>query len=379
MNTTLQRLLAAGLLAALPTPGWAQNPPPTPPPPHAGPDLVPIEEQVVRHVEQVHLAQQQADLARQQAQLARAQIVDLDIDVDPPVPPEPPEAPGHWEALEPFLGGSFPFGKTGGTSPLVIHSGAIQDDQARGMIVEDLNVMHRILTKAASAGNASAGTKTAMGIAVFSPGGKSAPSSIYLEGFGVVFLLNVNYPLTAPPSNDDATPAANPEDTTWEEAKREVYGQRSTRRPGTGMSPEMMARYGLASPEPPRQVPYNKARVEVLTSALMTAARNVTNIRKLDDEENVVVVVRGTSGGKTTHVVKSLNSGEAEGSQESGRSARHGPTDVVFSVNAVGYVTSDNAPDSTLTLRFKKADAAALANGRLSLEEFRKRAKIVAY
>jgi hypothetical protein len=101
MSTTLQRLLAACLLAALPTPGWAQNPPPTPPPPHAGPDLVPIEEQVVRHVEQVHLAQQeqvqvarqQADLARQQVELARAQIVDLDIDLDPPEPPEPPEAP----------------------------------------------------------------------------------------------------------------------------------------------------------------------------------------------------------------------------------------------------------------------------------------------
>ncbi|MHB1308560.1 MAG: hypothetical protein ACYC23_15885 [Limisphaerales bacterium] len=379
MSTTLQRLLAACLLAAVPTPGWAQNPPPAPPPPHAGPDLVPIEEQVVRHVEQVQLARQQADRARQQAELARAQIVDLDIDLDPPVPPEPPEGPGYWEALEPFLGGSFPFGKTGGTTPLVIHSGAIQDDKVRGMIVEDLNVMHRILTKAASAGNASAGTKTAMGIAVLSSGGKSAPSSIYLEGFGVVFLLNVHYPLTAPPSNDDATPAANPEDTTWEEAKREVYGQRSTRRSGTGMSPELMARYGLASPEPPRLVPYNQARVEALTTALMTAARNVTNIRNLDDEENVVVVVRGTSGGKTTHVVKSQRSSDAEGGAEHDRSARSGSSGVQYSVNAVGYVTSDSAPDSTLTLRFKKADAAALANGGLSLEDFRKRAKIVTY
>jgi hypothetical protein len=67
-------------------------------------------------------------------------------------------------------------------------------------IGEDLNVMARILAKAATGDGDQ--PSSAMGINIRNSlfGSGTSPQNLYLEGYGVLFFLNVNYPLIAPPA-----------------------------------------------------------------------------------------------------------------------------------------------------------------------------------
>src|SRR5439155_25390899 len=64
-----------------------------------------------------------------------------------------------------------------------------------------------------------------MGIDVFFAPGSSPIRSIYLEGYGALFLVSVNFPLLPPPDKPESTKEKSDTDSTWEEAKRELYGR----------------------------------------------------------------------------------------------------------------------------------------------------------
>ena len=98
------------------------------------------------------------------------------------------------------------------------------DPESQSQLEEDLHVMSRIVEKAAQP-EPGRGPR-AMGIdLVFGPG-ESPVRSLYLDGYGALFMVDVNFPLLPLPSIEtnlveNAKPATA---STWEQARQELYG-----------------------------------------------------------------------------------------------------------------------------------------------------------
>jgi hypothetical protein len=219
-----------------------------------------------------------------------------------------------------------------------------------GEIEEDLNVMSRILDKAVNGREDQ--THNAMGILVHSGfhGPGSAPRNLYLEGYGAVFFLNVNYPLIEPAKKDEQ--AKENDNSEWEQARREL-AQPGARGFALAMPP--MARFGDGPAEE-----YDADKVEKLKTDLISALKNSAHIRRLKPDETVTLVVTGRGSGIESRVV-------------SRRGTRGHAT---FSVYGQGNAESSGA---RLVLRVRKSDVEAFQKERTSLEEFRKKISMITY
>jgi hypothetical protein len=238
----------------------------------------------------------------------------------------------------------------GAGKALVIRSSE-SDPKEQPQLEEDLAVMSRILEKAVSeraGGHAGQpyGAR-AMGIDVFNSRVASPLRSLYLEGYGALFMLNVGFPFLPPPKAEgqQEKPEANSD---WEDAKQELYGQ-----PGGG--------YALAA----SGEPYDEERVNRLRESLLESLKNATNIRGLKSDDSITVCVFGGP-----------SSGQPKARTYLRRSTGSGGTMVGGSVS--GWAGSPMR-QTIMTIRVKKSDADALAKGALTLEAFRKKAHVVSY
>jgi uncharacterized membrane protein YgcG len=143
---------------------------------------------------------------------------------------------------------------------------------------EDLSVMNHIIDRAVaeSVGAASAG-RTVMGIEYFPPGGQNQ-RTLYIEGYGALFFVNVNFPLLGPQEKANEAGAPAPADSAWEQAKQELYGRESD-----------------LAPAQPSVENYSQQKVASLTRALAKALRNARNIRNLKPDEVLTVCITGTA------------------------------------------------------------------------------------
>ncbi|MBI2924185.1 MAG: hypothetical protein HYY24_00590 [Verrucomicrobia bacterium] len=317
-------------------------------------------EAVQRHVEQV-----QEHVAKQLAQAQRA--VELAVaDIEPPEPPEPPDIP---EAAERFglavadtaldvandvVGGIFgTSGRAAPAAPLIVR-GPKTDAATVTRLKEDLAIMSRILSKAIARDmDSDKQREVAMGIFLSSGPSSRRLQNMYLEGYGALFLVNVRFPLVAPVVKKEETPE-KPADTTWEEARREVFG-----------GPDRDRRWKINRPTV-RVAAYDPERVEELKKDLLEALKNAANLRDVKDDEHVVVIATGPSGGavsKTKRVVVHKDDNEEQTFEDA---------------------PNDGEPaavrrETTLTIRVKKSDVDDFAKGKLSLEQFQKKAQIGSY
>ena len=114
------------------------------------------------------------------------------------------------------------------------------------------------------------------------------------------------------------------------------------------------------------QQEYDKDKVEDLKEGLLEALKNATNIRNLKEDESITICVfGGVSGapGKPRAVLR-----RAPGEQDADRE------DVVWDLS-----DGPSARGTIMTIRVKKSDADAFAKGRLTLDDFRKKASITTY
>jgi len=182
--------------------------------------------------------------------------------------------------------------------------------------------------------------KKVMGIDVFfSPYG-SPLRTLYLDNYGAVFFLNVNFPLIAPAEKH---PEEKPTgDTAWEEARQEVYGKRF---PNEELAEQ-----------------YSQEKVDRLKDTLYEALKNATNIRGLKPEEFVTLwVCGGNSNGPRYHVVKNGQPGNG-------------------GMNVIGADQLISGGRRTiLTIRARKSEIDDYAKGKVSPEEFQKHSRLTAY
>src|SRR5262245_59979526 len=160
-----------------------------------------------------------------------------------------------------------------GEKPLVVRSSDMSPkDEAN--LEEDLAVMAHLLDKALDdlpTGQARA--RTAMGIDLFVAPNAGTIRSLYLEGYGALFLLNVGFPVVAPASSAQEEKPTG--DSTWEEARQELYGQ---------SEPQTLVAQGEE---------FSEEKVTRLKEGLLRALKNATNIR--DPEGDVTVCVMGAA------------------------------------------------------------------------------------
>ncbi len=284
-----------------------------------------------------------------------------------PVPAGAPGDAGIRQRLQAVIGTTR--GTAGNT--LVIRSSEA-DPKAQVNLQEDLTVMSRVLDNALGQSATAGGARRVMGVNVVYTLGQSPVRSLYLDGYGAVFFLNVNFPLLPPPAKAEPPKEEPKTDSAWEEARRELYGQPSEMRPN-------------AVTEGSSAEPYDADKVTQLKDTLLEALKAAANIRDLKPDDFVTVCVfggasAGTTGTRppTTMRIVPNNSDEAftlwSGASAVATDRRTGQT--VITTTGAGDRT---ARGSTMSIRVKKSDADAFAKDKLTLEEFRKRAKIATY
>jgi hypothetical protein len=165
------------------------------------------------------------------------------------------------------------------------------------------------------------------------------PKAIYIGGYGAVFSLQVDFPLVPPPETPEPNKSTDKTDRVWAAAQRELVNPQPT----IHLQPDVL-----------QGAPYRVEAVENLRSTLIALLKHATNIRDLEPESWLTILVQGPSA-------------VADPSQDS-------PGDQ--QVNPIGAHPTDR---TLLTLRAKKADIDQLAKGPLEQTEFQKRVQITTY
>ena len=336
----------------------------------AEPAVREVEEQVQQADEQVRQAQTQIKEVgkawKAAAKAMRGAQVALAV--------EPPELPEDFEYQSEGFPGALAAVKDKlftlaaparvATKPLIVR-GAQADPDIQADIEEDLTVMSRILNKVASERGAREEHDWAMGIALSSLGSGRRPQSIYLEGYGALFLMNVKFPLVAPPKKELADKKQDEaSDSEWEQTKDELFGDRKVRRHGPVVQPFL----GGEGPK----MEYEAERVAELKKNILEALKNASNIRNVKPDESITVAVTGPDNGPGTQVRRVFRNDNHGPAAKSGRVER----DVVTVMKADKALMGE---ETHLIIRVKKADADGFAKGKLTLEDFEKKASVVAY
>jgi hypothetical protein len=247
-------------------------------------------------------------------------------------------------------------GGSAAAKPMVIRSSDMEPkDQAN--LEEDIAVMSHILDKAIDEKlDGQARTHRAMGIDLVFSSGSSSLRNLYLEGYGALFMLNVGFPLVPPPARAEPQKEEAPVDSTWEEARQELYGQHSEEKSSSS-----------------RAEAYSQEKVTRLKEALFDALKSASNIRNLKPDESITLCVFGSSStGVSTS--KSI-SGKSTGKRPTAWTESH--NEVVVAQSGAGRAARERG--TTLTIRATKADVDDFAKGKLTSEEFQKKAKLTTY
>jgi hypothetical protein len=231
------------------------------------------------------------------------------------------------------------------TRALVIRSSE-SDPKELGNLEEDLAIMAHVFSKSLKENLGSAYDRKAMGIDLFFTPASSSVRSLYLEGYGALFVYTVNFPLLAPAGEGETAKDKAPADSTWDEAKHELYGAKTDGRNPTGPAEE-----------------FSSDKVTKLQNTLLESMKNAVNIRNLKPDDAITVCVfGGPSGGR---YVKTKAKGKEVDETEVQEENR--------------FAGGKALRGTVLTIRVKKSDTDAFATGKLTLEQFREKARIVAY
>jgi len=263
---------------------------------------------------------------------------------------------------------SVPYGTTQPYSaPVLVIPAAEMKPEDLLTIMEDMNVMSRIFDKQLAKANLikspdyswiysrrSTGSAGQWWPLISRQDGR-ATETIYLEGFGAIFLMGVDFPLVPPPEVVEEKKTEEPTDRIWAETKQEIYMPEAAKK----------SREGPAAEE------YDAEKVERLKSTLTTALKHAANIRALKSEDWVILTVTG-SGQPAGVTIKSIavSTGKIVAHDEDERITQiyKGPAPLP---SGIGFPMP-----TVLTLCAKKSDIVAFAEGELDFDDFRQRTKI---
>lgn len=222
-----------------------------------------------------------------------------------------------------------------------------------GAIKEELAIMGRLIEKSLQPESERKSNPFRLEFGGIHLGGRNDLDALYLEGYGVVFFIEVDYPLAAAPAREEkAAPTQAAKDDAWEQARREVRGE-----PDPDDDVAEVAIFGNESR------PFDPARVEALRARLIEALQQARNLKCLRESETVTLVVSGA--------------GPREGAYRKARSvaaAGGGDRSQLYFFDAAGG--AGRGMGSVMTLRVGKTDLDSLGAGRLKPEEFGSKVRV---
>jgi hypothetical protein len=182
-----------------------------------------------------------------------------------------------------------------------------------------------------------------------------ATRAIYIQGYGVLFLTKVDFPL-APPPEIQVEKADSGTDPVWQRAKQEMYpSQIGVKGGGTTIVSNQHGTSYLVSKHTSMATDYDPDRVDELKRKLLRLLRHATNIRNINDQEWITLAVTGAS---QPVIIKQVivTSDKAE---------------------SVPIIQKTSNASSVLTICVKKADVDAFAQDKLDFDKFREKAEII--
>ena len=208
----------------------------------------------------------------------------------------------------------------------------------------------------------------------------------YLQGFGVLFSMEVNFAFSPPikPQGRQAEQTDEPVDSTWEKAKQQMFSPGDPRR----------SRGSRPSEE------YNSQMVEELKRDLITTLKHAANIRGLLPDEWIILTVIGSGrqagglgGGFMMGGMGGMYGGTSSGGMMGGMGAGMGSSGgggmsggmmgggmgggMMGGMSGPGTMSVSAA--TVLTIRAKKSDVDAFATGEQDFEQFRRKVRIFTY
>lgn len=313
----------------------------------------------------------------------------------------------RWEAARMGRGVStYPLGvgPVGSRKVLVVPTEEVKPEEL-AEVMEDLQVMSYILDERFKETRRIQGVFTDFGD--FFGRDNRATEATWLQGYGVLFAMEVNFSFSPPPKaqNQQAEPPDKQADSTWQRARQQVFS------PG-----EFPGAEGAGSSEE-----YNSQMVEELKRDLITTLKHAANIRGLQPDEWVILTLVGGrprefSGGiggrmPTMSGASSMSTGSSYGSASSGGTSGYSSgysTSGGFVGGGVGGGTrgsmgmgggvvgpggygtgmgggmmggmgAGSFPSTVLTIRAKKSDVDAFAKGELTFDQFQEKVKVLMY
>ena len=187
---------------------------------------------------------------------------------------------------------------------------------------------------------------------------------MYLQGYGALFLMNVDFPLSAPPEAEkqqEEKPKKENVDEVWEETRQQIYEPQETIRTGRGAER--------------REVKYYADKVEKLKTTLIESLKHAANIRILKPDESVILSITGSgvSSDKIVGIIGYPGTDQKLVIEKSGG-------------KQITKVYTGGLPDdlqlsspTVLVIRARKTDIDNFAKGGLNLDGFRQRVQIISY
>jgi len=242
----------------------------------------------------------------------------------------------------------MPFSHSGAGTVLVIPASEMKAEDLAA-ITEDMTVMSRII-------DSQLGKEESRHIwftgAMF--GQSSMAETMYLQGYGALFLKKVDFPLSPGPTMQEEEKETTEEDVdpVWEQTKKDIFEPQEERRHRPERDEEK----------------YDAEKVENLKTNIIKALKHATNIRNLKSDESVILTVTGSGDSSVITNIAIPGTGQAIVQQKGAKSIS-----VVTPALPIG---SEFSSPTVLIIRAKKSDIDSFAKGDLDLDKFRQRVQI---
>lgn len=243
----------------------------------------------------------------------------------------------------------MPFSHSAVGSVLVIPTSEIKAEDL-ATIVEDMTVMSRIIDS--QLGKEEPGHTWFTGN-IF--GHSSMAETMYLQGYGALFLKKVDFPLSPGPTMQEEEEKETTEegvDPVWDEMRKEIYEPQEERK---------------RREERPEEK-YDAEKVENLKTNVIKALKHAANIRNLKSDGSVILTITGSGDSSAITNITIPGTGYGFAQQKGTRS--------ISVVTPALPGSSGFSSPTVLIIRAKKSDIDSFAKGDLDLDKFQQRVQI---
>ncbi len=248
---------------------------------------------------------------------------------------------------------SIPLLGQGGSGAVLVIPAAQMKVENLAAITEDMTVMSRIFDTKLSQARLTTGRGSWYGDYMYEDYNpffgrdSGAIEAIYLEGYGALFLMKVNILLSPPPeAQEEKKTEEEDTDPLWKQMRQEMYAPQDTRR-RRGDRPEEK---------------YDAEKVADLKETLIKTLKHAANIRTLKPDESVILTVTGKASQSGPLAMRMYSGGHN-----------------TYIATKPGGAGSGPFSPTVLTIRAKKADIDAFANGTLSFDQFSQKTQLLSY